>query len=245
MADLVWSDPSPISMDPSLPDKSDFSLSPRGAGYYFSGNVTQKFLSINGLGHIARAHQLCMEGYQVMHDDMLSTVWSAPNYCYRCGNLASVLEIGQVCERYFNVFGPCPDNMRDVPGRETTTSPVRVQGIGNMEEEENNSNNNGFLMNRIASDGRTIGGRKKRNKKEGEITSTSNITDIGSISNGTSTSNNNSLIRAIEKKVTKTMILLKFSMKKSPFPPQKTYLYPYFLNESISADMFYFSSYLL
>lgn len=33
--------------------------------------------------HILRAHQLCMEGYSVMYDNRLSTVWSAPNYCYR------------------------------------------------------------------------------------------------------------------------------------------------------------------
>ena len=50
--------------------------------------------------------------YQTFFDDMLSTVWSAPNYCYRAGNLASILEIGPDLERYYNVFGPCPDNER-------------------------------------------------------------------------------------------------------------------------------------
>ena len=32
-------------------------------------------------------------GWQVLFNATLSTVWSAPNYCYRCGNLASVLEV--------------------------------------------------------------------------------------------------------------------------------------------------------
>ena len=63
--------------------------------------------------HILRAHQLCMEGYQVVFDDNLSTVWSAPNYCYRCGNMASILEISDTLSRYFNVFGPAPDQDRE------------------------------------------------------------------------------------------------------------------------------------
>ena len=58
-------------------------------------DIVQRFLEANGLVHVLRAHQLCMEGYQVMFDNRLSTVWSAPNYCYRCGNLAAVLEVSE------------------------------------------------------------------------------------------------------------------------------------------------------
>lgn len=102
MADLVWSDPDP--------DRDEFSLSPRGAGYTFGAQVVKKFLDVNSMSHILRAHQLCQEGYQILYDDRLSTVWSAPNYCYRCGNMASVLEVSDTGERYFNVFDAAPEN---------------------------------------------------------------------------------------------------------------------------------------
>jgi len=107
MADLVWSDPDPESFE--------FAVSPRGAGYTFGSHVVSKFLKMNSLIHILRAHQLCMEGYHILYGDKLSTVWSAPNYCYRAGNLASILEVGFNCEKHFNVFDAAPENERDGP----------------------------------------------------------------------------------------------------------------------------------
>jgi len=84
--DLVWSDPEDIS--------GAWQISPRGAGYLFGKRVTEEFHHVNSLQLIARAHQLVMEGRKYHFDKSLVTVWSAPNYCYRCGNVAAVLEIG-------------------------------------------------------------------------------------------------------------------------------------------------------
>ena len=34
-----------------------------------------------------------MEGYTWCHDRNVVTIFSAPNYCYRCGNQAAIMEV--------------------------------------------------------------------------------------------------------------------------------------------------------
>ena len=41
-----------------------WSLSPRGAGYVFGGDVVEQFNRTNNIDLICRAHQLVMEGYK-------------------------------------------------------------------------------------------------------------------------------------------------------------------------------------
>jgi len=112
LADLMWSDPDP--------DRDGFNQSQRGAGYTFGESVVNKFLRVNNLTHILRAHQLCLDGYQVLFQEKLSTVWSAPNYCYRCGNIAAILEINENLERHYNTFSAAPESEREVPAYDTT-----------------------------------------------------------------------------------------------------------------------------
>jgi len=67
--------------------------------------VTGEFNHINGLDLVARAHQLVMDGFQYwFKENSLVTVWSAANYCYRCGNVASILNVSENMERNFEIF---------------------------------------------------------------------------------------------------------------------------------------------
>lgn len=81
----------------------------------YVANQGGQFNHINGLSLIARAHQLVQEGYKYMFpNDELVTVWSAPNYCYRCGNVASIMEVTDT-ETKFKIFDAVPDQDRFAP----------------------------------------------------------------------------------------------------------------------------------
>ncbi|EMC91835.1 hypothetical protein BAUCODRAFT_38972 [Baudoinia panamericana UAMH 10762] len=105
--DLVWSDPE---------DVDTWAVSPRGAGWLFGDKVSSEFNHVNGLQLIARAHQLVNEGYKYHFASQdVVTVWSAPNYCYRCGNVASIMTLGEDLNPDFKIFSAVPDHRRAVP----------------------------------------------------------------------------------------------------------------------------------
>eukprot|EP00756_Hemistasia_phaeocysticola_P024690 Hpha_TRINITY_DN15962_c0_g1::TRINITY_DN15962_c0_g1_i6::g.74560::m.74560/K15423/PPP4C; serine/threonine-protein phosphatase 4 catalytic subunit len=103
MCDLMWSDPE---------DVDGWAISPRGAGHIFGADVVAKFCKENNLDLVTRSHQLVMEGFKSQFDDLIVTVWSAPNYCYRCGNVASILEIDEKLNRDYKVFDAAPQEVR-------------------------------------------------------------------------------------------------------------------------------------
>ena len=99
ICDLLWSDPD---------DRCGWGISPRGAGYSFGQDISEQFNHANNLVRIARAHQLVMNGYNWTHERNVVTVFSAPNYCYRCGNEAAIMEVDEFMKFNFLQFDPAP-----------------------------------------------------------------------------------------------------------------------------------------
>ncbi|KAH0785049.1 protein phosphatase type 2A [Histomonas meleagridis] len=117
LPDLLWGDPNDRQVG--------FQPSKRGVGFIFGEDVTRKFAHINRVAHICRAHQLAMHGYEMFFDGLLSTVWSAPNYMYRSGNLASVMKVTQDQGQFtmsYNIFDAVPSAERTIPERERAIS---------------------------------------------------------------------------------------------------------------------------
>jgi serine/threonine-protein phosphatase 4 catalytic subunit len=107
MCDLLWSDPEDIT--------GGWGLSPRGAGYIFGADIVSRFNHENGIAQICRSHQLVMNGYREMFNSGLVTVWSAPNYCYRCGNSGAILELSEDMKANYAVYSACPVAERKRP----------------------------------------------------------------------------------------------------------------------------------
>ncbi|KAI4291264.1 serine/threonine-protein phosphatase 4 catalytic subunit [Pancytospora philotis] len=103
LGSIMWSDPSD--------DVDDYVPSQRGAGYLFGRMAVADFLlQLNDawpaiacpaagsdadmrFRAIVRSHQLVMEGIKEHFGGACITVWSAPNYCYKCQNRAAVMVV--------------------------------------------------------------------------------------------------------------------------------------------------------
>lgn len=109
IADLLWSDP-----DPS--DAAPFSESSRGVGHLYGSDPVKKFLHQNDLSFIVRSHQMVNEGFEEYFDGLVITVWSAPNYLYRCGNKASILHLDDNLKKEFKLFREAERQARFVRG---------------------------------------------------------------------------------------------------------------------------------
>ncbi len=99
MCEIMWSDPQPF------PGRAP---SKRGVGLSFGPNVTEKFLSDNGLELLVRSHEVKQEGYEVMHGGKCITVFSAPNYVDQMGNKAAFIRFEHDMKPKFTQFTAVP-----------------------------------------------------------------------------------------------------------------------------------------
>jgi len=116
--DIAWSQPDT--------ETEGFMINPDPCeiGYLFGPDALLKFREHNKLELVVRAHTLQMEGFRIQYPMKLSkaaqpvhtlaTVWSAPNFCYRCGNTAAILEFDENLEQKFKVFEAPPQQGKNV-----------------------------------------------------------------------------------------------------------------------------------
>jgi len=85
MVDLLWSDPK---------GKDGYGPSGRMSSgiYLFGPDISRNFMQYNGLKMTMRSHEVKAQGYRYDHEGEypLITVFSAPNYVDKAGNMASV-----------------------------------------------------------------------------------------------------------------------------------------------------------
>lgn len=82
---IMWGDPSE--------EIEWFQESQRGAGFLFGSAALASFLEDTSCKYLVRSHQLVFDGILESFEGRCITVWSAPNYCYKCKNLAAIMII--------------------------------------------------------------------------------------------------------------------------------------------------------
>eukprot|EP01105_Mastigella_eilhardi_P005599 TRINITY_DN17261_c0_g1_i1.p1 TRINITY_DN17261_c0_g1~~TRINITY_DN17261_c0_g1_i1.p1 ORF type:complete len:340 (-),score=80.58 TRINITY_DN17261_c0_g1_i1:80-1036(-) len=107
LCDMLWADP-----DAS---HESFVASSRGVGKTFGHETIRQFNRVNKIDLIVRTHQCCPDGFQETMKNMVTTVWSAPNY-QNTQNTAAVLEVyDHYTSHSYNTFDAAPDGWRHFP----------------------------------------------------------------------------------------------------------------------------------
>ncbi|KAJ6500100.1 phosphoprotein phosphatase [Mycena vitilis] len=99
MCELLWTDPQ------VLPGRGP---SKRGVGIAFGPDVTRKWCTLNGVTGIIRSHEVRQDGYQIEHDGLCTTVFSAPNYVDQGGNKGAFIRIDSAGTQKYTQFDATP-----------------------------------------------------------------------------------------------------------------------------------------
>ncbi|KAK7053477.1 Palmitoyl-protein thioesterase 1 [Paramarasmius palmivorus] len=99
MCELLWTDPQ------SMPGRGP---SKRGVGIAYGPDVTKKWCMANGVTGVIRSHEVRQEGYEVEHEGLCTTVFSAPNYVDQAGNKGAYIRIDWRGEQEYFQFDASP-----------------------------------------------------------------------------------------------------------------------------------------
>lgn len=100
MCECLWNDPQ---------DELGTTPNKRGVGVAWGPDLTQKYLSENGLSLVVRSHEVKEEGYELTHDGFCCTIFSAPNYCDQMGNKGAFIRFnGDDMVPHFTQFNAAP-----------------------------------------------------------------------------------------------------------------------------------------
>ncbi|KAH7874600.1 phosphoprotein phosphatase [Lentinula edodes] len=99
MCELLWTDPQEaLGRGPSK----------RGVGIAFGPDVTKRWCTLNGVSGILRSHEVRQSGYQIEHNGLCTTVFSAPNYVDQAGNKGAYVRIDSFGEQSYFQFEATP-----------------------------------------------------------------------------------------------------------------------------------------
>ncbi|TFK44404.1 protein phosphatase 5 [Crucibulum laeve] len=99
MCELLWTDPQ------EMPGRGP---SKRGVGIAFGPDVTKRWCTLNGVSGIIRSHEVRQDGYQIEHDGLCTTVFSAPNYVDQAGNKGAFIRIDSSGSQKYTQFEATP-----------------------------------------------------------------------------------------------------------------------------------------
>ncbi|KAH9601331.1 Calcineurin-like phosphoesterase domain [Trypanosoma melophagium] len=109
MCDLLWSAPMEDEAEKNSPDALFLHNEVRGCSFLYSSNAVGKFLTVNKLLSVIRAHARQNDGFRMLRKvkktgvPSVMCIFSAPNYCDTFHNRASILQINEkvLCVKQF------------------------------------------------------------------------------------------------------------------------------------------------
>uniref|UniRef100_K3WX33 Serine/threonine-protein phosphatase n=1 Tax=Globisporangium ultimum (strain ATCC 200006 / CBS 805.95 / DAOM BR144) TaxID=431595 RepID=K3WX33_GLOUD len=120
---LLWSDPR---------DRNGWKPSGRGAGVEFGPDITRQFCQLNHLCLVIRSHECREEGYEITHDGLLLTVFSASSYCGSQTNKGAFVQLqtmehGDVKPHVVQYYAQPLQKLRDAGKNEWRQKALRLE----------------------------------------------------------------------------------------------------------------------